>query len=325
MADASSAAAWSDLRGQPHVGVGCEGAARAAEALCRDGDVHPGCQRVRRMGVAEPVEHAALTPTRPAPSADLPPVSRTRCTAAGLTLAGSCQLPAHSCQRRCGPPPAPRDRPAAAERSRRRSARSAPSLTPSIQVVSSSGSSCARPLLTTSVWAAWCPSPSNSHPEGEHVGLAATQCCTAGWRRSPPALPVHSAWLVLQARGPGGARAVPSVPRQLAPPTPPNALTQAEREQILEVLNSSRFCHKSVGQTWATPHSSAAAYGSGAVGATKGRLAHPPRCAHYGAVRKWQVRTTRDIVPALCCQRVAHTWSPGDKPSATGRTPTRPP
>jgi putative transposase len=35
-------------------------------------------------------------------------------------------------------------------------------------------------------------------------------------------------------------------------PTPPNALTDAEREQVLDRLNSSRFADKSVAQTWAT-------------------------------------------------------------------------
>ena len=45
----------------------------------------------------------------------------------------------------------------------------------------------------------------------------------------------------------------PRAPRQREPrPAPPNALTVAEREQILAVLNSARFCDKSVAQTWAT-------------------------------------------------------------------------
>ena len=45
----------------------------------------------------------------------------------------------------------------------------------------------------------------------------------------------------------------PVVPRQRAPrPAPPNALTEAERNRIVEVLNSARFCDKSVAQTWAT-------------------------------------------------------------------------
>jgi putative transposase len=35
-------------------------------------------------------------------------------------------------------------------------------------------------------------------------------------------------------------------------PTPPNALTDAEREQVLATLNSPRFADKSVAQTWAT-------------------------------------------------------------------------
>jgi putative transposase len=45
----------------------------------------------------------------------------------------------------------------------------------------------------------------------------------------------------------------PRVPRQRQPrPTPPNALTAAEREHVLEVLNSPRFADKSVAQAWAT-------------------------------------------------------------------------
>lgn len=41
--------------------------------------------------------------------------------------------------------------------------------------------------------------------------------------------------------------------RETAPrPTPPNALTPAERERVLEVLTGERFCDKSVAQTWAT-------------------------------------------------------------------------
>ena len=46
---------------------------------------------------------------------------------------------------------------------------------------------------------------------------------------------------------------VPLVPAQRAPrASPPNALTTAEQDQIIEVLTSPRFCDKSVAQTWAT-------------------------------------------------------------------------
>ena len=42
-------------------------------------------------------------------------------------------------------------------------------------------------------------------------------------------------------------------PRSRAPrPAPPNALSEAEREQVLDVLTSPRFCDKSVSQAWAT-------------------------------------------------------------------------
>jgi putative transposase len=41
--------------------------------------------------------------------------------------------------------------------------------------------------------------------------------------------------------------------RETAPrPTPPNALTEAERTQVLQVLTGERFADKSVAQTWAT-------------------------------------------------------------------------
>ena len=46
---------------------------------------------------------------------------------------------------------------------------------------------------------------------------------------------------------------VPVLPAQRAPrATPPNALSAAEQDRILEVLTSARFCDKSVAQTWAT-------------------------------------------------------------------------
>jgi len=45
----------------------------------------------------------------------------------------------------------------------------------------------------------------------------------------------------------------PPVERPTRPrPTPPNALTDAEREAVLARLNSTRFADKSVAQTWAT-------------------------------------------------------------------------
>ncbi|CCG02800.1 transposase [Blastococcus saxobsidens DD2] len=47
---------------------------------------------------------------------------------------------------------------------------------------------------------------------------------------------------------------IPPAPRQDKPPrsAPPNALTDAEREQVLATLNSARFADKSVAQCWAT-------------------------------------------------------------------------
>ncbi len=37
-----------------------------------------------------------------------------------------------------------------------------------------------------------------------------------------------------------------------ARPTPPNALTAEEQQQVLDLLTNERFCDKSVTQTWAT-------------------------------------------------------------------------
>ncbi|MCW2620771.1 MAG: transposase [Frankiales bacterium] len=46
---------------------------------------------------------------------------------------------------------------------------------------------------------------------------------------------------------------VPVVPAQRSPrPSPPNALTTTEQDEIISVLTSPRFCDKSVAQTWAT-------------------------------------------------------------------------
>jgi putative transposase len=46
---------------------------------------------------------------------------------------------------------------------------------------------------------------------------------------------------------------VPLVPAQRTPrASPPNALSPAEQNRIIEVLTSERFCDKSVAQTWAT-------------------------------------------------------------------------
>jgi putative transposase len=48
-------------------------------------------------------------------------------------------------------------------------------------------------------------------------------------------------------------RPVPLVPAQRAPrASPPNALSAAEQDRIVEVLTGPRFCDKSVAQTWAT-------------------------------------------------------------------------
>ena len=48
-------------------------------------------------------------------------------------------------------------------------------------------------------------------------------------------------------------RPVPVLPAQRAPRAcPPNALSAAEQDRIIDVLTGPRFCDKSVAQTWAT-------------------------------------------------------------------------
>ena len=59
--------------------------------------------------------------------------------------------------------------------------------------------------------------------------------------------------LLGRARGSHYRAKAPAPVRDRAPrPAPPNALTDAERAQVLSVLTSDRFIDKSVAQTWAT-------------------------------------------------------------------------
>ena len=59
--------------------------------------------------------------------------------------------------------------------------------------------------------------------------------------------------LLGRARGSHYRAKAPAPVRDVAPrPTPPNALTDTERQEVLAVLTSDRFIDKSVAQTWAT-------------------------------------------------------------------------
>ena len=68
------------------------------------------------------------------------------------------------------------------------------------------------------------------------VTSTAGACALLGWSRATHYRAQHA-----PAEGPARPR-----------PVPPNALSDAERDQVLTRLNSSRFADKSVAQTWAT-------------------------------------------------------------------------
>jgi putative transposase len=104
---------------------------------------------------------------------------------------------------------------------------------------------------------------------------------------------------------------VPVVPAQRTPrPTPPNALSPAEQDRIIEVLTSARFCDKSVAQTWATLLDEGRYLASmstmhrllrliGQSGDRRDQAAHPPRArpelmaTKPGDVWSWDITKMR--------------------------------
>ena len=104
---------------------------------------------------------------------------------------------------------------------------------------------------------------------------------------------------------------VPLVPAQRAPrASPPNALTAAEQDRIIEVLTGPRFCDKSVAQTWATLLDEGVYLASmstmhrllrliGQSGDRRNQASHPPRArpelmaTKPGQVWSWDITKLR--------------------------------
>jgi len=95
-----------------------------------------------------------------------------------------------------------------------------------------------------------------------------------------------------------------TAPRQRAPrPTPPNALSDAEREQILQVLNSPRFSDKSVAQTWAT------LLDEGVYLASRSTMHRVLRAAGQSRERRRQATHPARTKPELLATRPLDVWS----------------
>jgi putative transposase len=138
----------------------------------------------------------------------------------------------------------------------------------------------------------------------------------------------------------------PRLPRQRQPrPTPPNALSSGERQQLLEVLNSARFADKSVAQTWATLLDEGVYLASmstmhrvlraaGQCGERRRQAAHPPRtrpelvATGPGQVWSWDITKLRgpargqyfDLYVILDIYSAA-SWAGPSPPPRTPRSP----
>ena len=96
----------------------------------------------------------------------------------------------------------------------------------------------------------------------------------------------------------------PVVPRQRTPrPTPPNALSDAEREEILQVLNSPRFADKSVAQTWAT------LLDEGVYLASRSSMHRVLRAAGQSRERRRQASHPARTKPELLATKPLDVWS----------------
>ena len=96
----------------------------------------------------------------------------------------------------------------------------------------------------------------------------------------------------------------PPVPAQRTPrPTPPNALTDGERERILEVLDSPRFCDKSVTQTWAT------LLDEGVYLASRSTMHRVLRACGQAGERRRQATHPARVKPELLATQPVEVWS----------------
>jgi putative transposase len=115
----------------------------------------------------------------------------------------------------------------------------------------------------------------------------ARACALLGWSRA-----TH-----YRAQTPATAR--PATRR----PTPPNALSDAERDQVLAVLNSRRFCDKSVAQAWAT------LLDEGSYLCSMSTMHRILRCAGQSRERRRQATHPARTKPELLATRPGQVWS----------------
>jgi putative transposase len=96
----------------------------------------------------------------------------------------------------------------------------------------------------------------------------------------------------------------PPVPRPRTPrPAPPNALTAAERDAVMGVLNSSRFADKSVAQVWAT------LLDEGTYLCSMSSMHRILRAAGQSRERRRQATHPARVKPELLATKPGHVWS----------------
>jgi putative transposase len=86
-------------------------------------------------------------------------------------------------------------------------------------------------------------------------------------------------------------------------PAPPNALTDAERAEVLTALNSRRFCDKSVAQVWAT------LLDEGTYLCSMSTMHRILRCAGQARERRRQATHPARTKPELLATRPGQVWS----------------
>jgi putative transposase len=96
----------------------------------------------------------------------------------------------------------------------------------------------------------------------------------------------------------------PTIPRAVTRrPTPSNALSTEERHQVLAVLNSRRFCDKSVAQVWAT------LLDEGSYLCSMSTMHRILRCAGQAGERRRQARHPARTKPELLATGPGQVWS----------------
>ena len=99
------------------------------------------------------------------------------------------------------------------------------------------------------------------------------------------------------------ARRPPMLGPARARPAAANALTDAERAQVLEVLTSDRFVDKSVAQTWAT------LLDEGTYLCSRSSMHRILRANHAAGERRCQATHPSRAIPELLATRPGQVWS----------------